>query len=124
MRIEVHAEGIGKAETQKRAEVVRDFLVAKGVDGARLTPVGEGAGPSRVGFMHRQHARRHPAGGARNGRAAGSAGRSHAASRRAAGRSHAASRSRAAGRGHAAGRSHAAGRHPPPSAAPPPPGVK
>ena len=38
MRIEVHAEGVGQAETQKRADAVRDFLVGKGVDAARLTP--------------------------------------------------------------------------------------
>ena len=35
MRIEVHAEGLAKAETQKRADAVRDFLVGKGVDGGR-----------------------------------------------------------------------------------------
>jgi hypothetical protein len=51
VRIEVRAEGVPQSETQKRAEVVRDFLVGKGVDAARLTPVGAGAGPSRVEFL-------------------------------------------------------------------------
>ena len=41
----------GQPETQKRADTVRDFLVSKGVDAGRLTPVGAGAGPSRVDFM-------------------------------------------------------------------------
>ena len=51
VRIEVHAEGVAQAETQKRADVVRDFLVSKGVDAARLVPVGAGAGPSKVDFV-------------------------------------------------------------------------
>jgi outer membrane protein OmpA-like peptidoglycan-associated protein len=51
VRIEVHAEGISQAETQKRADSVRDFLVSKGVDGGRLLPVGGGPGPSRVDFL-------------------------------------------------------------------------
>jgi len=51
VRIEVHAEGVPQSETQKRAEAVRDFLVSKGVDAARLVPVGAGAGPSRVDFL-------------------------------------------------------------------------
>jgi outer membrane protein OmpA-like peptidoglycan-associated protein len=51
VRIEVFAEGIGQEETQKRAEAVRDLLVSKGVDAARLTPVGGGAGKSRVDFI-------------------------------------------------------------------------
>jgi outer membrane protein OmpA-like peptidoglycan-associated protein len=51
VRIEVHAEGVPQTETQKRADVVRDFLVSKGVDTARLVPVGAGAGPSRVDFL-------------------------------------------------------------------------
>ena len=51
VRIEVHAEGVGQAETQKRADTVRDFLVSKGVDAGRLVPVGAGAGPSRVDFL-------------------------------------------------------------------------
>ena len=36
---------------RSRADAVRDFLVSKGVDGARLTPVGAGAGTSRVDFI-------------------------------------------------------------------------
>ena len=51
VRIEVHAEGVAQEETQKRADVVRDFLVGKGVDAARLVAVGAGAGPSRVDFI-------------------------------------------------------------------------
>jgi outer membrane protein OmpA-like peptidoglycan-associated protein len=51
VRIEVHAEGVPQSETQKRAEAVRDLLVSKGVDAARLTPVGAGAGPSKVEFF-------------------------------------------------------------------------
>ncbi|HMF42273.1 MAG TPA: hypothetical protein VKQ32_16490, partial [Polyangia bacterium] len=51
VRIEVHAEGVPQTETQRRAEVVRDFLVSKGVDAGRLIPVGAGAGPSRVEFL-------------------------------------------------------------------------
>jgi hypothetical protein len=51
VRIEVHAEGVPQTETQRRADVVRDFLVSKGVDAARLTPVGAGPGPSKVDFI-------------------------------------------------------------------------
>jgi len=51
VRIEVRAEGLGRDETQRRADVVRDLLVEKGVDTARLTPVGAGAGPARVEFI-------------------------------------------------------------------------
>jgi len=50
VRIEVHAEGVPQSETQRRADALRDFLVGKGVDTSRLTPVGAGAGPSRVDF--------------------------------------------------------------------------
>jgi hypothetical protein len=51
VRIEVYAEGAGQAETLKRAEAIRDVLVSKGVDAARLTPVGGGTGKSRVDFI-------------------------------------------------------------------------
>jgi hypothetical protein len=51
LRIEVRAEGLGREETQRRADVVRDLLVDKGVETSRLTPVGAGAGPSRVEFI-------------------------------------------------------------------------
>jgi OmpA-OmpF porin, OOP family len=51
VRIEVYAEGLGQAETQKRAEAVRDMLVSKGVDAARLAAVGGGTGKSRVDFI-------------------------------------------------------------------------
>jgi hypothetical protein len=50
LRIEVRTEGVPQVETQKRAETVRDFLISKGVDAARLDPVGLGAGPSRIDF--------------------------------------------------------------------------
>ncbi len=51
VRIEVHADGITKEDTQKRAETVRDFLVGKGVATARLTPVGMGPGGTHVDFV-------------------------------------------------------------------------
>jgi hypothetical protein len=51
LRIEVRAEGVPQTETQRRAEAVRDFLVGKGVDTARLVPAGMGAGGSRVDFL-------------------------------------------------------------------------
>ena len=51
VRIEVHAEGITKEDTQRRADTVRDFLVGKGVATDRLTPVGLGPGPARVEFV-------------------------------------------------------------------------
>ena len=61
VRIEVHAEGVPQSETQRRADALRDFLVGKGVDAARLTPVGAGAGPSRVEFMIEAAAAKAPA---------------------------------------------------------------
>jgi outer membrane protein OmpA-like peptidoglycan-associated protein len=51
VRIEVHAEGITKEDTQRRADTVRDFLVSKGVAADRLTPVGLGPGSPRVEFV-------------------------------------------------------------------------
>ena len=51
VRIEVYAESMGQAETLKRAEAVRDLLVSKGVDAARLAVVGGGTGKSRVDFI-------------------------------------------------------------------------
>jgi outer membrane protein OmpA-like peptidoglycan-associated protein len=51
VRIEVHADGITKEDTQKRAEAVRDFLVEKGVATNRLTPIGLGPGGSHVDFV-------------------------------------------------------------------------
>jgi OOP family OmpA-OmpF porin len=50
LRIDVSVQGVPKLEAQKRAEAVRDFLVSKGVDAARLNPVGLGAASSRVEF--------------------------------------------------------------------------
>jgi OmpA-OmpF porin, OOP family len=51
LRIEVRADGVVKEETQLRANAIRDTLVAKGVDTARLEPVGMGGGGSRVDFL-------------------------------------------------------------------------
>jgi hypothetical protein len=51
LTIEVHADGVSKAETQHRAEIIRDTLVKKGVDAARLVPVGGGAGGTSVSFL-------------------------------------------------------------------------
>jgi OOP family OmpA-OmpF porin len=51
VRIEVHADGITKEDTQKRADTVRDFLVEKGVATARLTPIGMGPGGNHVEFL-------------------------------------------------------------------------
>ena len=50
LRIEVYAPGVPKAETQKRADAVRDFLIGKGVDGGRIEAVGQGAGAIRIDF--------------------------------------------------------------------------
>ena len=50
LRIEVYAPGVPKAETQKRADALRDFLISKGVDGGRIEAVGQGAGASRIDF--------------------------------------------------------------------------
>ncbi|HXJ21509.1 MAG TPA: thrombospondin type 3 repeat-containing protein [Polyangia bacterium] len=51
LRIEVKADGVPKSETQRRADTLRDFLVAKGVSGDRIEAVGAGAGGSRVDFI-------------------------------------------------------------------------
>jgi outer membrane protein OmpA-like peptidoglycan-associated protein len=51
LRIEVHADSISKEETQRRADLVRDVLVRKGVEAERLLAVGAGAGGSRVDFV-------------------------------------------------------------------------
>jgi outer membrane protein OmpA-like peptidoglycan-associated protein len=50
LRIEVHADGVSKDETQKRAEMIRDLMVRKGIESARLVPVGAGGGGARVTF--------------------------------------------------------------------------
>ena len=50
LRVEVYAPGVPKAETQKRADAVRDFLISKGVDGGRIEAVGQGAGAARIDF--------------------------------------------------------------------------
>ena len=69
LRIELHAEAVGRDETQRRAEVVRDFLVSKGVETGRLIPVGAGAGPSQVDFIvDKRRARRRPGSAAARGR--------------------------------------------------------
>ena len=51
LRIEVRAEGVSKNETQARADAVRDVLVAKGVDAARIEAVGVSGGASRIDFL-------------------------------------------------------------------------
>jgi hypothetical protein len=51
LRIEVRSEGVPKEETQRRADAVRDFLVSKGVEAARLTAAGMGGGAARVDFL-------------------------------------------------------------------------
>jgi hypothetical protein len=50
LRVEVYAPGVPKAETQKRADAVRDFLIGKGVDGGRVEAIGQGAGATRIDF--------------------------------------------------------------------------
>jgi OOP family OmpA-OmpF porin len=51
LRIEVRADGVSKNETQARADAIKEALVAKGVDAARLEAVGMGGGGSRVDFL-------------------------------------------------------------------------
>ncbi|HET6148469.1 MAG TPA: thrombospondin type 3 repeat-containing protein [Polyangia bacterium] len=52
VRIEVRSVGISKEEMQHRANIVRDALVKKGIDGARLTPVAiDGGTGARVDFV-------------------------------------------------------------------------
>jgi hypothetical protein len=51
LRIELQADGITREETQRRAELVRDAIVRRGVDAARLMPVGVGGGGSRLTFI-------------------------------------------------------------------------
>jgi OOP family OmpA-OmpF porin len=51
LRIEVRADGISKNDTQARADAIKDALVAKGVDAARIEAVGMGGGGSRVDFL-------------------------------------------------------------------------
>jgi len=50
LRVEVYAPGVPKAETQKRADALRDFLIGKGVEGGRIEAVGQGAGATRIDF--------------------------------------------------------------------------
>ncbi|HSS39574.1 MAG TPA: thrombospondin type 3 repeat-containing protein [Polyangia bacterium] len=51
LRIEVTADGVPKSDTQRRADALRDYLVAKGVDAGRIEAVGAGAGGSRIEFI-------------------------------------------------------------------------
>ena len=51
LRIEVQTDGVSRDETQRRAELIRDAIVRRGVDASRLTPVGLGGGGSRLSFI-------------------------------------------------------------------------
>jgi outer membrane protein OmpA-like peptidoglycan-associated protein len=51
LRIEVQTDGISRDETQRRAELIRDAIVRRGVDAGRLVPVGVGGGGSRLTFI-------------------------------------------------------------------------
>ncbi|MEO5767485.1 MAG: thrombospondin type 3 repeat-containing protein [Polyangia bacterium] len=50
LRIEVHADGVPQEESQRRAELIRDVMVTKGVATDRLVPVGAGPGGGDVTF--------------------------------------------------------------------------
>ena len=50
LRIQLYAPGVPKAETQKRADAIRDFLIGKGVEADRIEAVGQGAGATRIDF--------------------------------------------------------------------------
>ena len=50
VRIEVHADGISAQEAQRRAELIRDVIVRKGVESDRLVPVAAGPGGGRITF--------------------------------------------------------------------------
>jgi hypothetical protein len=52
VRIEVHSVGISKEEMQYRANIVRDALVKRGIEAARLTPLAvDTGGGARVDFI-------------------------------------------------------------------------
>jgi hypothetical protein len=52
VRIEVHSVGISKEEMQHRADLVKDTLVKKGIDAARLTALAiDNGGGARVDFI-------------------------------------------------------------------------
>jgi hypothetical protein len=51
VRVEVRSVGVPAEETQKRADAIRDALVAKGVEAARIEPAGMGGGAARVDFL-------------------------------------------------------------------------
>src|SRR5262249_14937510 len=51
VHIEVRSVGVPVEETQKRADAVREALVAKGVEAARIEAVGKGGGAARVDFL-------------------------------------------------------------------------
>jgi hypothetical protein len=52
VRIEVHSVGISKEEMQHRANLVKDTLVKKGIDAARLTALAiDNGGGARVDFI-------------------------------------------------------------------------
>jgi hypothetical protein len=51
LRIQLQGEGGSPQETQRRADLVRDTLVSKGIDFGRLSSVGLGQGAARVDFI-------------------------------------------------------------------------
>jgi hypothetical protein len=51
VRVDVHADGVAKADAQTRAETVVGYLVGKGVEAARLKASGVGPGGNRVEFV-------------------------------------------------------------------------
>jgi hypothetical protein len=51
LRIQLQGEGGSLQETQRRADIVRDTLVSKGIDFGRLSSVGMGPGAARVDFI-------------------------------------------------------------------------
>jgi outer membrane protein OmpA-like peptidoglycan-associated protein len=51
LRIEVQNDGVSRDETQRRAELIRDAIVRRGIDASRLTPVGLGGGGARLSFI-------------------------------------------------------------------------
>jgi OmpA-OmpF porin, OOP family len=62
LRIDVYAQGVTVADTQKRANALRDFLVGKGVAAGRIEAVGKGPGATHIDFIVAETAAPKPAG--------------------------------------------------------------